>query len=81
MPIEFTCVAMLIANAILICLIVMLVKKFKINKLRNYVQQLENEKLDDHEEILKLQYEISHFAGNDKMPNRMPSRFKLIYMN
>lgn len=81
MPIELTCIAMLIANAILISLIIIIVKKFKLNKLRNYIQQLENEKLQGHEEILQLQYEISVYTEKRTMTNRPSSRFELINMN
>jgi hypothetical protein len=81
MPIEFTCLIMLIANAILAVLIIMLVKKFKLNKLRNYIQQLENEKLDDHEEILKLQYEISYKTQKQQQPVRMPIGLEVMNMN
>ena len=81
MPIELTCAVLLVANAILILLIIMLAKKFKLNKLRNYIKELENEKLENHEEILSLQYEISLYTEKRNVPNRKATRFELINMN
>jgi hypothetical protein len=81
MPIELTCLIMLIANAILVMLIIMLVKKFKVKNLKNYIRQLEKEKLEDNEEILKLQYEISFVSEKQELTSLMPVRFEVMNMN
>jgi hypothetical protein len=81
MPIELTCLIMLIANAILLALIIMLVKKFKVSKLRSYIRQLETEKLEDHQEILQLHSEISLVKEKRQTTSRTPLKFEVINMN
>jgi hypothetical protein len=81
MSVEFTCFVMLVINVILGLLIFVLIKKFKVTKLKNYIRQLEMEKLEDHEEILELQYEISLVQNKQMVPNRVPAKFATLNMN
>ncbi len=81
MSVEFTCFVMLVINVILGLLIFVLIKKFKVTKLKNYIRQLEMEKLEDHEEILELQYEISLVQNKQMVPNRVAAKFATLNMN
>lgn len=72
---------MLVINVILGLLIFVLIKKFKVTKLKNYIRQLEMEKLEDHEEILELQYEISLVQNKQMVPNRVAAKFATLNMN
>jgi len=81
MPIELICFIVFIINANLIVLIVILIKKFKLNQLRNCIRGLENEKLENHAEILELHARLFSGQKEGQSVSQKPNHSKVVSMN
>jgi len=81
MPIELICFIVFIINANLIVLIILLIKKFKINRLRDCIISLENEKLENHAEILELHAKLFSGHGENQYTFQRPNKSKVISMS
>jgi hypothetical protein len=81
MPIELICFIIFLINANLIVLIIILIKKFKINGLRDCIRSLENEKLENHAEILELHAKLCSGTRENQFAFNKPNQSRVITMN